>query len=1258
MLDFSHLPDKNNIDVQSFFSGAANNTRPNTIFTDNTYGTSSGTYMTYFDGIGDRLKTTTLAYMQLTGNFTVECSFMAMDNLTANVMFAHANVGLVNITTTLNASLNLCIFISSGILKAFVSGNATLLTGPTVRPFIWYHVALVRLGSINTLYLNGLPVATSSVTPTWDTAPSIGVGTMYNTVGSFNFKGYISNVRIVKGTAVYTSAFTPSTTPLTRVANTIFLTCQDLELIDNSSNNYTITATGVANNNVKQPNAFVPNANNYVFDDKLYKIGLNGTSDYLSIGHNQALDLSAGVASVYTQPYTGAPSFTIECWFYCNALSAGNQNIINKDAVAGSAYTQYGIQITDAGLLRLVLGHGNNASVANGSEQWFTILNSITLHTWYHVAACQVSPNQVYVFLNGKFISKTTRTQYMADGGKALLIGYSADQAANECFNGYISNLRIVKGTALYTESFTPSTIPLVEDRELSIRLLTCKSNTIIDTSTANAGAGFSLTTYGSAEVDTLNPFGTTARWTGYSNFFDGTMDYLTTPTSATNTMTGQDFTVECWAYPTSIPSQAGLVGINNTSNSGLANFGMFLATDRKITVFFNGNATTYSSTGFFVTLNAWNHIAFVRSGSTNTVYLNGVSVITNSVTPTWSGSPVITVGRLYGDNTGVTFFGYLSNVRVVKGTAVYTSAFTPSTTPLTAITNTHFLSCQSYRLIDNSINNFTLTKNGSVSIKELSPFGSMPDEFRQIPISYSNYFDGVVGTSISTDVDKAFNIGAPGVDFTVEGWFYFNSLSIQTQEMFAFSGATAFNPYMFVWNNGNIYFRSAETSGEIVTTFASGMSVGVWYHWAITKLGNLYTIYKNGTAVANNTSTAVVDENKSFSVGRKLSGNISNVRVIKGTALYNGFTPSTKPLTAIANTSLLTCEDARIIDKSSNNFTISQATIGSVTSTVTVSPMTGASVGITSLEPEVLATDIPNWQTWIKPRGVNWVYIIGVGGGASGVGGTHSAVNNPSARPGGAGGGSGAQTVMMLPAALLPPVLYIHLGQGGRQRKLSSGSLSVPGGPTYIAVEPLTIGIANNSQLLLLTANGATGQTGGAATAIADNFPLAGRAIKVINIAGQSGTAGATTGAANGISLILPSTGLMVTGGTGGGGKSINYTVTSMGGNIAGIPTATSIANTNMHVGYIPTSNGGTSSITSLADGGPGQAGYKFSNWLHLGGTGGGGGGTANTGLGSSGGAGGHGAPGCGGGGSGSGGTFTGLPGSGGDGFVHIISF
>ena len=44
-------------------------------------------------------------------------------------------------------------------------------------------------------------------------------------------------------------------------------------------------------------------------------------------------------------------------------------------------------------------------------------------------------------------------------------------------------------------------------------------------------------------------------------------------------------------------------------------------------------------------------------------------------------------VGELY-DGTHYYFPGYLSNVRVVKGTAVYTSNFTPSTAPLTAITN------------------------------------------------------------------------------------------------------------------------------------------------------------------------------------------------------------------------------------------------------------------------------------------------------------------------------------------------------------------------------------------------------------------------------------------------------------------------------------------------------------------------------------------------------------------------------------------
>jgi hypothetical protein len=66
---------------------------------------------------------------------------------------------------------------------------------------------------------------------------------------------------------------------------------------------------------------------------------------------------------------------------------------------------------------------------------------------------------------------------------------------------------------------------------------------------------------------------------------------------------------------------------------------------------------------------------------------------------------------------------GYISNLRVVAGTALYTSAFTPSTTPLTAVSGTSLLTCQSNRFIDNSSNAFTITRNGDVSVQRFSPF-------------------------------------------------------------------------------------------------------------------------------------------------------------------------------------------------------------------------------------------------------------------------------------------------------------------------------------------------------------------------------------------------------------------------------------------------------------------------------------------------------------------------------------------------------
>ena len=300
-------------------------------------------------------------------------------------------------------------------------------------------------------------------------------------------------------------------------------------------------------------------------------------------------------------------------------------------------------------------------------------------------------------------------------------------------------------------------------------------------------------------------------------------------------------------------------------------------------------------------------------------------------------------------------------------------------------------------------------------------------------------------------------------------------------------------------------------------------------------------------------------------------------------------------------------------------------------------------------------STNITTWQTWVKPRGVKWVYMIGVGGGASGGTGTIAAT----AVAGGAGGGSGAQTVVLMPAILLPPVLYIHLGAGGVTSTVVSAAAPAAGGPTYIAIEPVN-SVTSNSNIFVLVANGAASATGGTATAMSGNFAFAGKAAFQANYAGQTGQSSVASNASPG-NLSMPQTGLMVTAGAAGGGHgAIGAGQTAPGGTIIGIPPLGELTNTNNLYGKFGNISGGAAAITTTTASTAGQSGFIYAPWQHFGGAGGGAGGS-NTTTGTlvdAGSRGGNGAPGCGGGGSGAGATIGALPGSGGDGFVHIISF
>ena len=217
-----------------------------------------------------------------------------------------------------------------------------------------------------------------------------------------------------------------------------------------------------------------------------------------------------------------------------------------------------------------------------------------------------------------------------------------------------------------------------------------------------------------------------------YAASFDGSSQYLSiTNNTAFDFGTSTDFTIEAWIYPTAYAPSVG------TTNDGVSMFSCYPTTGT-----LNGYSFSLSSTGSFgftswvsgtsqniqtnntIPLNTWTHLAVSRSGSTYRLFIDGTSVsFTGSITQAVNtNGNTIRVGALMYTTYYDYFPGYISNLRIIKGTALYTTNFTPPSTYLQAITNTVLLTCQNPTIVDNSTNAFTITNNGSVTTTLPSP--------------------------------------------------------------------------------------------------------------------------------------------------------------------------------------------------------------------------------------------------------------------------------------------------------------------------------------------------------------------------------------------------------------------------------------------------------------------------------------------------------------------------------------------------------
>ena len=242
-------------------------------------------------------------------------------------------------------------------------------------------------------------------------------------------------------------------------------------------------------------------------------------------------------------------------------------------------------------------------------------------------------------------------------------------------------------------------------DTEPTASVFTVKANTHLNAS-------------GATYVAYLFAGGESTAATARSVDFDGD-DYLSLPVDSDLDLGNSDFTFEAWFKPDTNNSNQ---YIFNTNNNG---FQVYWTADKVIVYgydgsswFINGEQSPDSAKR-----GLWNHVAVTRSNNVFRCFLNGnvfYEATHNNTFVSLTTSP--TIGR-YSESNLYFFYGKISNLRLVKGTAVYTSSFRPPTEPLTNITNTKLLCCNNSSTTGSTVTPGTITANGNPTASSDSPF-------------------------------------------------------------------------------------------------------------------------------------------------------------------------------------------------------------------------------------------------------------------------------------------------------------------------------------------------------------------------------------------------------------------------------------------------------------------------------------------------------------------------------------------------------
>jgi hypothetical protein len=530
-----------------------------------------------------------------------------------------------------------------------------------------------------------------------------------------------------------------------------------------------------------------------------------------------------------------------------------------------------------------------------------------------------------------------------------------------------------------------------------------------------------------------------------------GTGKYLSTADSADFVMGSSDFTFEAWVHATALPSTnyTGIISIGmpgdltNGVNGHEIRIGQSFAGDGKLGFMAPNNASTadsWTATSSALALGQWMHLALVRNGSILTLYVNGIASATRTgVSFTHSGYPSKSgLGALFISKNGGwgdgEFVGSVADVRLVRGTAVYTSDFVMPSSPLAIVggSNTKVLLNTNYSsgnttndyAFNSASNGISLTANGSPTSSLMTPYEPLDTA---INLTRSSSMSGVTNST----TPPLMNLAA----YTVEGWIKPNAACIGAGircEVLLRDG-----DYDIAISDGTfqlvIYYNGSQNTGWVNTTLVP--QAGAWTHIALTRDGTAAKFYINGALAYSATLASALASNLTgfpFRIGYAgygstyFDGQIDEVKLWNVARTQAQIAGTLYAAPSLTDSSLLAYYDfntgigTQVVNRKVGAAATSLITLANAPTWSDVKVATTSGIDTTVKIPRTYINsfgglEIPSFVT-------KYDYLVVGGGGGGGNG-----YNN-----GGGGGGAGGMVITGLASYSAETILQTQVGVGG----------------------------------------------------------------------------------------------------------------------------------------------------------------------------------------------------------------------------------